>query len=187
MRFHIIYMLMKVIINLKIDHENLFVAFNVILVLWNIFLKYYMFLWNTMFFFCLASMKTYVSCLPRSILLVLLGKIFFSMRWNSGYSFEDDTFHQGKLLTDNVITVNFSSTRQFSSTVFDILLPSKNCWTFSDYFHLGIVNFEGLSEGFYACYQTVLHLLLFLVFSSHFNIHLTVSSILTLLIKTKLR
>ena len=132
-----------------------------------------MFLWNTMFFFCLASMKTYVSCLPRSILLVLLGKIFFSMRWNSGYSFEDDTFHQGKLLTDNVITVNFSSTRQFSSTVFDILLPSKNCWTFSDYFHLGIVNFEGLSEGFYACYQTVLHLLLFLVFSSHFNIHLS--------------
>ena len=155
---------------------------------------YEIFSWNTICFyetlsvlFCLANMKTNVSCLPQSILLVLSKEIFFSMHWNSGYSFEDDAFHRGKLLTDNVITANFSSTRQFSSTIFDVLLPSKNCWTFSDYFHLGIVSFEGLSEGFYACYQAVLHLLLFLVFSNHLNIHLTVSSILTLLIKTNLR
>ena len=78
MRFHIICMLMKVIINLKIDHENLFVAFNVILVLWNIFLKYYMFLWNTICFFCKASTKTIVSCLlPFS--LFYQGKYFFSV------------------------------------------------------------------------------------------------------------
>ena len=65
MRFYIICFLMKVIINLKIGHKDLFVAFNVILVLLNIFLKYYMFLWNTTCFcflllllFCLASTKT---------------------------------------------------------------------------------------------------------------------------------
>ena len=39
MQFYIICLLMKVIINLKIGHKDLFVAFNVILVLWNIFLK----------------------------------------------------------------------------------------------------------------------------------------------------
>ena len=78
MRFYIICMLMKVIINLKIDHENFFVAFNVILVLWNIFLKYYMFLWNTICFFCKASTKTIVSCLlPFS--LFYQDKYFFSV------------------------------------------------------------------------------------------------------------
>ena len=82
------------------------------------------------------------------------------MRCKSGYSFGesfsfslgDDTFNRGKLLTDKVITANYSSARQFSSTNFDVPLPSKNFLTFSHYFHLGILNSEGRFEGFYACY-----------------------------------
>ena len=131
MWFYIICLLMKVIINLKIGHKDLFVAFNVIMVLKKILLKYYMFWWNTicfLFFVCQASTKTIVSCLPRSILLALSGQIFFSVHSNSGYSFGEsfsfflgeNTFQRVKLLTNNVITANISSTKQFSSTIFDV-------------------------------------------------------------------
>ena len=55
-------------------------------------------------FFYLTSSKTIVSCLPCSIFFVLSKQMFFSVHWNSGYSFgegfsfllDDYTFNRGK-------------------------------------------------------------------------------------------
>ena len=141
-----------------------------------------MLLWNTTCFFCLVSTKVIASCLPGCILLVLSGQIFFSalklwifIWWKLFFFLGDDTFHRGKLLTDNLITANFSSARQFSSTIFDFPLLSKNCWIFSNYFHLGIVTFEGLPEGNHASLICIFifvksfkYLPNFLEYSSHY-------------------
>ena len=148
---------MKVIINLKIGHKNSLVAFKVILV-------YEIFFWNSICFY--ETLRVFFAWWVRRLLLLVYQVAFslfyqgkyFLVHWNCGYSFGesfsfflgDDTFHRGKLLTDNLITASFSSARQFSSTIFDFPLLSKNCWIFSNYFHLGIVTFEGLPEGNHA-------------------------------------
>ena len=56
--------------------------------------------------------------------LILLRRPF-----GESFSFflSDDTFNRGKLLTDNVFTADFSLTRKFSSTIFDVSLPLENC------------------------------------------------------------
>ena len=124
----------------------MFVAFNGILVLWNIFLKYYMFLRNTIvrLFFAWLVWRLLFLFYHVACCLFYQDKYFFSVYWNSGYSFVDIddfltgfvTFDRGKLLTEKVTTANSFSARQFSSTMFDVsfswkdffgLLSFRNC------------------------------------------------------------
>ena len=162
MWFYIICLLMKVIINLKSGHKDFFCSLychngvikHFIEILY-VLMKHYMFF----VFFARRVRRLLFLVYHVAFSLFYQGKYFF--QWSQildihlvkvFFFLGDNTFHRGKLLTNNVIKVNFSSTKQFSSTIFDVPLPLKNYYTFSDYFHLGIVNFEGSFEGFFTCY-----------------------------------
>ena len=124
-------------------------------------MKYFFyFFWNTIGF----HETLYVFFAWRVwTLLLLVYHVAFSLFYQGKYLFRcieslnihlekpffllgDDTFNRGKHLIDNVTTVSFSSTRQFSSTIFDAPWPSKNCYTLSDYFHL--VTFQTLNSSY---------------------------------------